>query len=107
MPETADAKHHKKAFQAPETLKIFKGKWHWQQFHSMKTMNQGFENVGHEFSKIQSMINTKCQGRGGEFLFWSIEPSNSDSVSVTQSIPHAGKIFILARFSHEGLMQRK
>lgn len=76
MLATANAKHHNKAFQAPETLNTFKGKWHWQQFHSMKTMNWGFEHGGHEFNKIQSVINTKCQGREGGFLFWSIEPCN-------------------------------
>jgi len=45
----------KRLFNRPETLNIFKGKWYWQLFHSMNTMNEGFKHGGHKFNKIQSL----------------------------------------------------
>lgn len=49
----ASTKHHKKAFQAPEKWNVFKGKWHWQQFNSMKTMKWGFEHGGYDSIKFR------------------------------------------------------
>lgn len=65
----------KRLFNIPESFNIFKGQWYWQLFHSVKTMKLGAGEAGHQFYKIQSVINIKCQRRGEGFLFWSLEPS--------------------------------
>lgn len=100
-------KHHKNVFNAPETFSIFKGKWYWQLFHSMKAIKWGFEHGGHKFNTIQSLWETQ-NVKGEEEDFGELSPVQLwFSSIITQSIPHVGKIFILARFFRKGLLQRK
>lgn len=74
----ANAKHHKKSFSIH--LK------HWTSsrvsgigscFIQWKQWTGRLNMEGMNSTNSESVINTKCQGRGEGFLFWSIEPSTT------------------------------